>query len=76
MYVNGNTLINCCCCICVKKTDKNLTGCDDSNLCESRKRDVRILLYLWLFFFDFVKFTEIIGLPVIECFETLDRQSS
>ena len=47
------------------KTDKNLTGCDDSNLCESRKRGVRTLLYLWLFFFDFVKFTENMELPAI-----------
>ena len=66
MYVNANTLINCCCCwsccICVKP---GLTGRDDSNFCESRKRDVRTLLYLWLFFFDFVKFTENIGLPAI-----------
>ena len=69
-YVTGNTLINfCCCCICVKKTDKKtgLTGCEDSNFCELQKRDVSTLLYLWLvfFFFDFVKFTEIIGLPAI-----------
>ena len=40
-------------------------GCDDSNLCESRKRDVGTLLYLWLVFFDFVKSTENIELPAI-----------
>ena len=49
--------------------DKNIKtwpqGCDDSNLCESRKRDVGTLLYLWLVFFDFVKSTENIELPAI-----------
>ena len=69
-YVTGNILINfCCCCIGVKKTDKKtgLTGREDINFCEAEKRrqDTFILMAVFFFFFDFVKFTEIIGLPAI-----------